>query len=147
MFTLILTAVLRLVEDLRSAMRRILLTLPEARCPFGCQYCFAEFSQYERPISFTDIEHSPELLEGIDVVYPACDVDLFATNKPLEILRRAAALGPSISVSTKAALSDQLVVGLARLAEDPWFAVRAAGHCSCRGGLCFARVGHFPVPA
>jgi hypothetical protein len=86
--------------------------------PIWCRYCFADFSQYERPLSFADVEHFPGLLEGIDVIYPACDVDLFATSKPLDVLRRAASLGPSISVSTKAALSDKLVTGLATVTEE-----------------------------
>jgi len=100
------------------ATRRILLTLADTRCPFGCQYCFAEFSQYERPLTLEDVEHTPNLLEDADVIYPACDVDLFATRRPLDILRRTAALGRSISVSTKATLSHQLVTKLAEVAQE-----------------------------
>jgi hypothetical protein len=96
----------------------MLLTLAGAQCPFGCQYCFAAFSQYEKPLTLDDVESSPKPLEGVDVIYPACDVDLFATSTPMEVVRRAAAFRLSISISTKAALSEQRVMELAEVGRE-----------------------------
>jgi DNA repair photolyase len=98
-------------------MRRLLVTLSKVRCPFRCSYCFTDFTQYERPISLEDVERAPSILDGVDVIYPACDVDLFATPAPLETLARAADFGVSISVSTKAALSAGTLAGLDRIAR------------------------------
>jgi hypothetical protein len=49
---------------------------------------------------------SPAAVADVDVVYPACDVDLFALRRWREHLAHACALGPSISVSTKASLTE-----------------------------------------
>ncbi|MCZ6654947.1 MAG: radical SAM protein [Planctomycetota bacterium] len=88
-----------------TAMRRLLLTLHGTKCPFRCTYCFADFSQYQRPVTLDAVENNPQLLRNVDVVYPACDVDLFALPDAVAILQRTAKLGKSISVSTKARLS------------------------------------------
>lgn len=88
-----------------TAMRRLLLTLHGTKCPFRCTYCFADFSQYQQPVTLDAVEDNPQLLRNVDVVYPACDVDLFALPDAVGILRRTAKLGKSISVSTKARLS------------------------------------------
>jgi DNA repair photolyase len=99
-------------------MKRLLLTIEGRKCPFRCRYCFANFKQYKSPPSLTDLEANPEsLLEGIDFIYPACDVDLFALRNPLEILTSVAGYGRSISVSTKAKLSEKIVSSLAKLNE------------------------------
>jgi len=99
-------------------MERLLLTVGRKRCPFRCTYCFTDFSQYERPLTIEEVEGMPNRLRGIDVVYPACDVDLFALKQWPRLLRRAAALGPSISISTKAALDREAVRDLAEIARD-----------------------------
>jgi|GEM_PF-6098805 len=36
-----------------TAMRRLLLTVRGGKCPFRCAYCFADFSQYQRPMTTT----------------------------------------------------------------------------------------------
>lgn len=86
--------------------RRLLLTVGRKRCPFRCRYCFADFSQYDRPPTIDDVEADPELLTGVDVVYPACDVELFALRGWRNVLARAASLQRHVSISTKASLSE-----------------------------------------
>lgn len=89
-------------------MNRLLLTIAGETCPFGCKYCFAKFSQYRSPISLQDVEKSPSLLDGIDVIYPACDIDFFALTEAPDLLWRLSALKRSISISTKARLSTHM---------------------------------------
>ncbi len=90
-------------------MRRLLLTVAGTKCPFGCSYCFALFKDYAAPAALEVAENTPELLRNIDVLYPACDVDLFALPDALAILWRTARLGRSVSVSTKARLSRRVL--------------------------------------
>jgi DNA repair photolyase len=105
-------------------MRRLLLTIGGKRCAFGCTYCFADFSQYETPPSLDEVETGNVALEGVDVIYPACDVDLFAMRKRWrEIMERTIALNRSISVSTKAFLSQEQSDVLGQMAS----AMRARG--------------------
>jgi len=99
-------------------MKRLLLTIEEATCPYRCRYCFANFSQYKSPITLEHAEAHPELLADVDFIYPACDVDLFALCDGLNILTRAAALRRSISVSTKAVISELDARVLLKLDED-----------------------------
>src|ERR1700690_1300735 len=98
-------------------LRRLLLTLEGRHCPFGCSYCFATFKAYSRPLSLEAVERDPSQLEGIDVVYPACDIDLFACSDAIDVLERTAALGRSISVSTKAAISAERTKRIASIAK------------------------------
>lgn len=95
-------------------IRRLPLTLDNRKCPFGCTYCFTRFSQYEPPLSLEELEAASHLAQGIDVLYLACDVDLFAYRRWSEYLDRAVAFDRSISVATKAALSS---ADAARLGE------------------------------
>jgi DNA repair photolyase len=105
-------------------MKRLLLTVGGKRCSFGCTYCFAEFSQYEAPPALAEAAAGQLQLDDVDVVYPACDVDLFAMRKRwAEVLATSAALGRSLSISTKAYLTREQVDEISRLAEEH----RAAG--------------------
>jgi hypothetical protein len=96
-------------------MSRLLLTVDSKRCPFRCSYCFSRFSQFQGVISLETVEETPELLRGVDVLYPACDVDLFARKDAVSVLERVALLGCSISVSTKASLSEIVVSEILRV--------------------------------
>src|SRR5580704_15745307 len=96
-------------------MSRLLLTIDSQRCPFRCSYCFSRFSQFPGVASLETVEKTPELLRGIDVLYPACDVDLFARKDAVSVLERIAMLGCSISVSTKASLSETVVNQILRI--------------------------------
>lgn len=99
-------------------MRRIFLTVRGKRCAFGCTYCFADFSQYNGTSSLEDVECGAVDMSGVDVVYPACDVDLFAlTKRWAGIIERTAGLECSISISTKATLSEAQIVTLAEWAS------------------------------
>jgi hypothetical protein len=101
-----------------SQLRRLLLQLDSQPCPFGCTYCFASFEQYERPDhTLADVEISPELLDGIDVIYPACDTEFFARADWRVVLERSALLGRSISISTKAGLSAPVVNAVAEVSQ------------------------------
>lgn len=99
-------------------MRRLLLTLQKKRCPFGCTYCFASFTQYDRPLTLEEVEEHPAVLKDVDVVYPSCDIDLFALKDPIGVLERVSRLERSVSVSTKAKLSEEVVLCLANVARS-----------------------------
>lgn len=93
--------------------KRLLFAIDKRRCPFGCTYCFAGFGTYGESIVLADVEADPSRLDGIDVVYPACDSDLFARSDYDSVLNRTAALGRSVSISTKAPIRSQHLDALA----------------------------------
>jgi hypothetical protein len=80
--------------------RRLFLTIDERTCPFRCVYCFAQFSGYDRVPSLHEAESGLVDFDQFDIIYPACDVDLFATSAPVDYLWRIAEHRKSISVST-----------------------------------------------
>lgn len=98
-------------------MKRLLLS-STTRCPFRCKYCFAQFSQYQRQPTLEDIASSTEDLSGVEVLYPACDDDVFAHAQSIELLRKATSLGCSISVSTKAVLQENVVTQLEQISSE-----------------------------
>ncbi|MGE5829296.1 MAG: hypothetical protein ACM30G_13185 [Micromonosporaceae bacterium] len=96
-------------------LRRLLLDIDGQPCPFACTYCFASFSQFQKPPTLADLSRDESLLDGVDVIYPACDTDLFARPDALEILAQLVPHGRSLSISTKAHLSATKAASLARL--------------------------------
>ncbi len=98
-------------------MKRILLSSTK-KCPFGCKYCFARFSQYRPELTLEELERDRQKAIGVELLYPACDDDLFARKDAIAILKRTASFGCSISVSTKAELRDGVVAELKTLAEQ-----------------------------
>jgi hypothetical protein len=100
------------------AHRRLLLTLASEPCPFGCTYCFAEFSQYSPGPTLDELEADPRLLDGVQIIYPACDADLFVRRDAAEVLIRTAALRRSISISTKARVRRSHIELLQRLNRE-----------------------------
>jgi hypothetical protein len=101
-----------------SPRHRLLLSLASEPCPFGCTYCFADFSQYAPGPTLDDVETNPCLLDGVQVIYPACDTDLFVRRDAAEVLIRTAALHRSISISTKARLRPTHIALLQRLNRE-----------------------------
>jgi hypothetical protein len=83
---------------------RLLLTVGRKRCPYRCSYCFTDFSQYQTPLTLDEVMDRRVLMNGVHLLYPACDVDLFAMRRWPRYLSDAVELGVSISISTKAAL-------------------------------------------
>lgn len=102
----------------RTSLRRLLLTIDDLPCPFQCTYCFTRFPQYEGSTRLADLRSDPEMLMGIDVVYPACDTDLFTRADALHILEEVAALGASVSVSTKAIISRARLERLVEMTHE-----------------------------
>ena len=97
---------------------RLLMTIMDRPCPFGCKYCFGRFSQYKQPIALDKLDSHKNLLEKVSVIYPACDIDLFAYSDATHILRELMPYNRSISVSTKARLNEQTVAQLSNLATS-----------------------------
>lgn len=96
-------------------LTRMLMSIDDQACPFGCTYCFAQFEQYVPPSTLIDIEAEPARCANVDILYPACDSDLFARKDFEEILHRVGAFGKSVSVSTKAQVGDRAVSALRTL--------------------------------
>lgn len=101
-----------------TSLARMLLTLDETPCPFECTYCFSRFPQYEGATQLRDVRSHPEMLRAIDVVYPACDTDLFTRRDALDVIEEIASFGVSISVSTKAIISKERLAWLTRMSAD-----------------------------
>lgn len=120
-------------------MRRVLLTISGKKCPYKCRYCFANFKQYEKGFTLHDVERNRDVLRDVEIIYPACDIELFAGGDPVGTLERAAALGCSISVSTKAPLSHELVEGLAEIS----YALAERGHV-LKIGVAFSTKYNIP---
>lgn len=95
-----------------SGLKRLLFSIDARRCPFGCTYCFARFDSYSPTLTLNEVENDLSILEGVDIVYPACDSDLFGRKDYAQVLHRSAALRRSISLSTKALLRDEHLQGL-----------------------------------
>lgn len=96
------------------ALRRIFLSSDDPTCRFGCVYCFTRFSQYNKG-TFGTIEKSAPPLSQQSIIYPACDYDLFTRDNPLEKLAPLVDNSNYISLSTKAHLPDQTILGLKKL--------------------------------
>jgi DNA repair photolyase len=58
------------------------------------------------------------LLDGIWLVYPSCDDDIFATKTPVDTITRVARWHRSISISTKARLSETVLAEIARINSE-----------------------------
>ena len=99
-------------ESVPPPLSRMLLSIDGQPCPFGCTYCFANFSQYVAPRTLGEIEAQPTLAESVDVLYPACDVDLLARPDLDDVLRRVARFGKSVSISTKASVGTRALRSL-----------------------------------
>jgi DNA repair photolyase len=94
---------------------RIFLSPKGVKCPFGCSYCFADFSQYEPQQYLEDfLDGKVNFLPG-DIIYPACDVEFFQLDGWREILETLCELPIVISISTKSKLSSNDVSDVRRL--------------------------------
>lgn len=47
-------------------------------CPYGCSYCFKDFGGPVMQV-LEDLHAGSVELNNVEVLYPACDVDLFAS--------------------------------------------------------------------
>lgn len=94
-----------------------MLTVDSSPCPYGCRYCFQRFTQYPGVPTLADAEGCHELVRDAEIIYPACDVDLFARHDYLDVLERTSRFGASISVSTKASITERTANELARISD------------------------------
>lgn len=84
---------------------RIFLSPRGVKCPFGCTYCFTNFSQYKPQQYLEDFLDGKIGYQPGDILYPACDVEFFRMEGWQEILREICTLPIVVSISTKAMLS------------------------------------------
>ncbi len=101
-----------------NEVTRLFATLDGTPCSFGCTYCFSRFETYDGVPTLADLEANPRLLDGVDVLYPACDTDLFGRRDAVSLLRRYAQFGVSLSISTKARIPDRTIRSVAAVAES-----------------------------
>lgn len=87
-------------------MKRYFFTVGRKKCPFGCTYCFTEFNNYIRPPSIYSLLDGSILIDDIDIIYPACDIDFFALKNWREILQSLVKYKKTIVISTKATLTN-----------------------------------------
>lgn len=99
-------------------MKRLLVTSTDGPCPYNCYYCFAKADNYEKPLALAEVEKNRHLLEDVDALYPSCDSDIFAGKNPIQLLKRTAKFGKTISISTKSILNEHEVVGLAEISKN-----------------------------
>lgn len=121
-------------------MKRLLLSIRGKRCPYACHYCFARFTQYRNSLTLDQARENPTLLKGVDFIYPACDTDLFAYPEAMDHLWEIEAMGRSICVSTKAAISAGTADEIAKLNKS----LNAKGRF-VKIGLSFATKWHIPA--
>lgn len=98
-----------------ETLTRLLLSIDDQACPFGCTYCFAQFGQYIPPATLAEVEADPGQYSQIDIIYPACDSDLFARNDFEDILQRVGEFKKSVSISTKAQVGRRAIATLRSL--------------------------------
>lgn len=101
----------------KRPLKRMLMSIDDQVCPFGCTYCFAQFEQYVPPATLADAEADPGRCANVDVLYPACDSDLFARKDFGDILHRVGVFGKSVSVSTKAQIGNRAIYALRALQQ------------------------------
>ena len=102
---------------IHARMARRLMSLGE-QCPFGCAYCFADFTQYQPPPTLGEVAAEVPLPVSVTALYPGCDADLFASSRWEAELLRCWSLRRSISVATKASLSRRQLAAVSRLAAE-----------------------------
>lgn len=104
------------------------------RCPLACSYCFADFASYRPQPKLEQIEANPDMLDSIDIIYPACDSDIFVYPDALDHLNRCTKLGKHISISTKCAPNETLLLGLKRISagmRDNGLVLKISSSFSC----------------
>jgi len=85
-------------------MNRFFFTVGQKKCPFGCIYCFTEFEDYVRPPSIYSLLNNEIIIDNIDIIYPACDIDFFCLSNWRDILNKISSYNKTIAISTKAKL-------------------------------------------
>lgn len=88
-------------------MKRLFFTVGKKKYPFGCSYCFTEFNDYISPPSIYSVFDGSISIEGIDIIYPACDIEFFCLSNWKEILNNLVKLNKIIVISTKSILNDE----------------------------------------
>ncbi len=90
----------------------------DVKCPLSCSYCFALQPNYV-PQDTVDAALKEAATFGKNsslLVQPCCDSEIFARpDDGMKILFLLSELGHSISISTKMALSDHMIRGLAEI--------------------------------
>jgi DNA repair photolyase len=93
-----------------NGRKRVLATVGEKKCPLGCIYCFVENPDYP-DFPRIDTPQAQDIIEKtakeVDVIQPACDVELLLLPNALQILEELSKYGKSISFATKANVNER----------------------------------------
>lgn len=99
--------------------KRFVGTSSFTKCPLGCIYCFVDNPEFiGLPIiKNTGFEIQFQNSAEIEVIQPACDIELFLVKDWETKLEKIAKFGKSVSISTKSKLTKTIIVTLKRINE------------------------------
>ena len=96
-------------EETSQARKRILTTIGNKKCPWGCIYCFVDSENYPglNRIDRPDAENVYHLTDkSVDIIQPAADVEITLVPDYTDLLNKLADFGKHISFSTKSRIRN-----------------------------------------
>jgi DNA repair photolyase len=104
--------------EVNDGKSRLLASMGNSKCPLGCIYCFVDSAEY-KGLEKIDKDHNFEILKiaatSVDIIQPACDIEIFLVPQVLEKLSELAELGKTISFATKFRLTKKTAIKLSSL--------------------------------
>ncbi len=107
--------------EINGENSRLLASMGDAKCPLGCIYCFVDNDEYKY-LEKIDKDNNFEILKleasNVEVIQPACDIEIFLVPQVLEKLSELAKLGKSISFATKFKITEETAIKLSSLNQQ-----------------------------